>query len=171
MNPALNHQPSQFARPVPPGLDAKTARRTTSLAPRRAVTLIIDDQDQMGTDTALGQRMVVCRFAPALGRTGRFGGLGFAEWFLPLFDASLNYGRCANHIGRLFEQYGIGRHANASVAINHSPRDCALQCFAKGLHSHFQQSLRHHVLDSHDANENGLTHAEIAFAPGAKTHV
>lgn len=35
---------------------------------------------------------------------------------------------------------------------------------------HFQMSFRIDRLDSHDANENGLTDAKTSFAPGAKAH-
>lgn len=55
-----------------------------------------------------------------------------------------------------------------AIAINiKTTRRGISQCVSQRRPSHFRVSV---PFDSHDANENGLTHAQIPFAPGAKAY-
>lgn len=77
--------------------------------------------------------------------------------------------------GRELRALGIfsaeGRDCNPSLAkISHSQASGAVQGFSDLPEFHSSNSSVRRRLDSHDANENGLTHAQTSFAPGAKAH-
>lgn len=62
------------------------------------------------------------------------------------------------------------RAATRFAAANQSSAQSHFQCVSEADEAHFVKSFRKPVLDGHDANENGLTHAQTSFAPGAKGH-
>jgi len=63
-----------------------------------------------------------------------------------------------------------GRGCSPVVAINIKSTRCGIsKRVSQRFPSHFEVSVRRR-LDSHDANENGLTDAKRSFAPGAKAH-
>lgn len=157
-----NHK---FAPPASsPGACAKGGRRSPLLA---SAATSLDHREHRSSDTALGRRCVMCRSTSALGRTGRrFAGLGCFIDVVPPKHLAGRFGVRSSF--RAID--GIGKRSTAPLAnTNHSLRNRAQQCLAKG-YSHFPMSFRNHRLDSHDANENGLTNAETSFAPGAKAH-
>lgn len=160
MTAPTHHQFQKFARPLPPGCCAIGDRRCSLPA---SVATLNHSQRQTSRHDAAGA--AACRVeALAVGKTGRrFAGLG-------CFIAVHLVGtvKRPNPFGQFS---GIGRRANVPVAnIIHHRHQGRFQRFAKGHKRHFPMSFRTHRLDSHDANENGLTDAQIAFAPGAKTY-
>lgn len=147
----MNHPQSSFARSLPPRVAAEG--RGLVAPPCGAPATII--HDQMYDDRRAGQLVGECsRHAPVrvlydrgqgilpdrLGRRLRAGGSFGAE------------GRCVNSV--------LAKPCNRPLGAKR------LKNFTQGSERHFIVSS----LDSHDANENGLTHAQILFAPGAKTH-
>lgn len=64
-----------------------------------------------------------------------------------------------------------GRGCRPSLAkISHSQASGVFQDLTDLPEFHSSSSSVRRRLDSHDANENGLTHAQIVFAPGANAH-
>lgn len=146
----MNH-PSQFAS-LPPRASAKAADARPSLLPASAATSIVHDQRDdhrragqpvWGRDDHLPVRVNLFRGQDLPERLGR-GAL--------LRSFSGRPSGCVN--------------TRLAKPINHTLRGCTHHRFAKGSERHFIVSS----LDSRDANEIGLTDAQILFAPGAKTH-
>ncbi len=64
-----------------------------------------------------------------------------------------------------------GRGCRPSLAkVSHSQASGVFQNLTDLPEFHSSKSSVRRRLDSHDANENGLTHAQTSFAPGAKAH-
>lgn len=145
----MNH-PSQFVRPLP-GARAIGRRAAPSSCSSAAL-----NHAQMAVHS-LG-----------VGRSG-FGSCVLPPARVNLFRAQ---GILPERLGRRRIAGGpFGRlsgcvNTRLAKPINHTLRGCTLHRFAKGSERHFIVSS----LDSHDANEIGLTDAQILFAPGAKTH-
>ena len=160
--PSYNNK--KFAPATPPRSRAKGGRRFPLLA---SAATSFDHREHRSSDTALGRRCVMCRSTSALGRTGRrFAGLGCFIDDVPPKHLAGRFGVRSSF--RAID--GIGKRSSAPLAqSNHSLRNRAQQCLAKG-NSHFRKSFRIRRLDSHDANEIGLTDAKTSFAPGAKAH-
>jgi hypothetical protein len=157
------NQLQPFARV--PSRAAKAARRSnSSLDPRRAApSFIVNDQVQMGTDTALGRRWGMCRLAPALGGTGRFGGQGCItrrmtapRGVYDLLPTGAGFG------SRLFRP-ADGRRANAFLAIQ-CRRQGVLKRSAERLPSHLQ-NLRLDRSNPISGAKNAVPHTRVSGTP------
>jgi hypothetical protein len=170
------HHQFQFARV--PSRVAKAARRSpSSLLRRAAPSFIVNDQVQMGTDTALGRRWGMCRLAPALGGTGRFGGLGcFTRRPVARrggdIDLLLRTGRGLSRFRPLFGAAERRDGNRALASIVQCRRQSAFQGLTQRLEAHFKLHGSNAVETSDGARGSvPVQTGKLPFQRGGLPHV